>query len=279
MKYIVAVSGGVDSVVLLDLLVRSGHDVVVAHVDHGMRLESASDARFVAALAKRYGVPCEEYQAALGEGASEATARQARYAFLFDCARRHGGQLATAHHRDDVVETIALNVQRGTRWRGLANMNHELIARPLAGWTKADMYDYAAVRRLEWVEDASNNTLRYTRNRLRRRISAQLSKKSQWQLYELWRQQRRLRRAITAERVRLAPLAKRRYTIIMMPESVAKELLYYAAQQQTGVSLMAPQLDRAWLAIKTGRPGTTWQLAHGVRMKLSATDVIIERVD
>ena len=85
--YIVAVSGGVDSVVLLDMLAKKGeHELVVAHFDHGIRPESDADARFVWALAQCYGLPCEVRREELGAGASEELARARRYAFLRDIA-------------------------------------------------------------------------------------------------------------------------------------------------------------------------------------------------
>lgn len=83
MKYVVAVSGGVDSVVLLDMLVKTGeHELVVAHFDHGIRNESTDDANFVAGLAAQYGLPFKVTQGHLGSAASEELARNKRYEFL-----------------------------------------------------------------------------------------------------------------------------------------------------------------------------------------------------
>ena len=78
MKYLVAVSGGVDSVVLLDMLSGTDHALIVAHVDHGIREDSAADARFVAGLAKRYGLPFVSTELGLGVQASEEQARNGR---------------------------------------------------------------------------------------------------------------------------------------------------------------------------------------------------------
>jgi tRNA(Ile)-lysidine synthase len=131
MNYIVAVSGGVDSVVLLDMLSKTQHKLIVAHVDHGIRgKESAADARFVAALARRYQLPFVSTELHLGAHASEETAREKRYEFLFGEAEKYRAVVVTAHHRDDIIETITLNLTRGTGWRGLAVLARKDIERP-----------------------------------------------------------------------------------------------------------------------------------------------------
>ena len=280
MNYIVAVSGGVDSVVLLDQLVRAGeHQLVVAHVDHGMRPEAAADARFVAGLAKQCGLPYEEHQAALGAGASEEVARQARYEFLFCVAAQYNAQVVTAHHADDVVETVALNLLRGTRWRGLAAMSDERIIRPLVTWTKQDIYDYAMTHRLEWVEDATNHSTNYLRNRLRRRIAQDLSVKQRAEVMALWQQQRTLRGAIGRECERLEGMVMGRYAMSQIDMMTAGELLHSYVWRRIGVSLLEQQIERALVALRTGRPGTRWQLGRHVEMKLSLKGGIIKRVD
>jgi tRNA(Ile)-lysidine synthase len=113
--YIVAVSGGVDSVVLLHLLSKTDCKLVVAHFDHGIRHNSHDDAAFVKSLAASYGLAYEEEKANLGPSASEDTARKARYAFLRRVTNTyHAKAIATAHHQDDVIETSIINILRGT---------------------------------------------------------------------------------------------------------------------------------------------------------------------
>ncbi|QHU94143.1 tRNA lysidine(34) synthetase TilS [Candidatus Saccharibacteria bacterium oral taxon 488] len=279
MKRLIAVSGGVDSVVLLDSVLRHGQDeVAVAHFDHGIRAESAADARFVAGLACRYKVPYFAKREELGPAASEDTARQRRYQFLFDVAARWGGCVTTAHHQDDVIETIALNLRRGTRWRGLAAMGDQRIERPLLEWTKQDIYDYALRHRLEWVEDATNQSNAYLRNQLRRQLQARLTDQQRAALGRLWRQQWRLRQEIDQEIMQLSPRLSSRYFWTHIPIEPARELLHREVQRLTGVSLLSAQLDRLLIAIKTGRAGTVWQPAASVRVKLSVKSVTIKRV-
>lgn|GEM_PF-3388797 len=172
-KYILAVSGGVDSVVLLDLLAQCQNlTLIVAHFDHGIRPDSAADARFVAATARRYGLPFVMARGELGPEASEATARKARYAFLEKARVAHGADaLITAHHQDDVVETVIINLLRGTGWRGLVSLRDaDRIRRPLLGVSKSEITAYAQQHRLEWHEDSTNRDARYLRNRVRHEV-------------------------------------------------------------------------------------------------------------
>src|SRR5438445_13523905 len=122
---VVAVSGGADSVALLDLLhgiaPEVGLTLVVGHADHGIQADSGTTARAVGALAQRYGLPIEVGELHLGPDATETAARQARYAWLSDVQRRHAARyIVTAHHRDDQVETIVLRLLRGSAPGGLA---------------------------------------------------------------------------------------------------------------------------------------------------------------
>ena len=131
MRYVVAVSGGVDSVVLLHQMVQDGgSELVVAHFDHGIREDSDLDAQFVRELAQSYRLPCEVRREELGSGASEELARNRRYAFLREVAKKHRATIVTAHHMNDIPETIAINLTRGTGWRGLAVLGSD-VHRPL----------------------------------------------------------------------------------------------------------------------------------------------------
>ena len=252
MKHVVAVSGGVDSVVLLDMLVKKGvHELVVAHFDHGIRSESDADARFVWALAQRYGLPCEVRREELGSRASEAMARTRRYAFLEDMAAKYDATILTAHHQDDVVETIAINLARGTGWRGLAVFGRSDVQRPLLGYRKKELYDYALARGLEWVEDETNANDTYLRNRVRRQIS-RLSDDDRKNLLAIYASQAQLRTKIDREVARLQRNVPSRYFMTMISENVAIELLRAA----TNGCATRPQLRRLWLAIKTAQPGT-----------------------
>lgn len=273
MKYVVAVSGGVDSVVLLDMLIKKGeHELVVAHFDHGIRPGSADDAAFVRALSESYGVIFESRRVELGSKASEEQARLERYAFLNEVVARHGGVLVTAHHQDDIVETIAINLVRGTGWRGLAVLNNPNIRRPLLGMRKIELYDYAVKNGLEWVEDETNQSDAYLRNRLRGRLH-RLTDDARAQLVELWGRQRSSTERIDAESSRLA--SGSRYFMIMIDEGCGQELLR-SVLANLSLSLTRPQRSRVLHAIRTARPGTTLQVGSGVSVAFTERDFIVK---
>lgn len=172
---IVAVSGGADSVALLDLMhglaAERGLSLVVAHADHGIRADSRTVAGAVAGLARQYGLPFELGELALGPGATETAAREARYAWLGAVRRAHGARyLVTAHHEDDQVETILLRVLKGSAPAGLAGMparGRGGLVRPLLPFTHAQLAAHAAARGLTVHDDPANRDVRHLRSWLR----------------------------------------------------------------------------------------------------------------
>ncbi len=261
MKYIVAVSGGVDSVVLLDMLSKTVKgELVVAHFDHGIRPDSHEDAQFVGELAKNYGHVFETKREELGEQASEATARERRYAFLQSLAKKHQARIVTAHHLDDLVETVAINFSRGTGWRGLA-VFHPTIARPLIDTPKQQLITYAQQNGLKWREDSTNKSDAYLRNRLRTR-AANLSDDAKRQLRALHAHQGELRSQINTEIKKLISSGPdyNRHLYIQLPSKVALEVL----RSITDKKLTRPQLERLLHAVKTNAAGSRYEAGMGI---------------
>ena len=181
---VVGVSGGPDSLCLLDLLRRSGCQVVVAHLDHGLRAEAAQDADTVAGLAKRFGLPYVQGQVdtrAYAEAHSlsiEEAARVLRYRFLFEQARQHAAQaVAAGHTADDQVETVLMHLLRGAGLVGLKGMAYRMLPnpwsseiallRPLLGVWRSQVIEYCEEHALQPVLDRTNLDTTYFRNRLR----------------------------------------------------------------------------------------------------------------
>ncbi len=275
MKYLVAVSGGVDSVVLLDMLAKRQQDeLVVAHFDHGIRLDSADDAAFVKALAANYGLPFVSRREELGAGASEELARKRRYTFLRTEAQKHEAQIMTAHHQDDLVETIAINIHRGTGWRGIAVFGAKGVIRPLLGMKKVELYEYAMKNGLEWVEDSTNREQIYLRNRLRSQLTA-LPDVFAENLVRLWKEQTMVARKVDEEVGELLSRSHSRYFLTSIEPNVAIELLRAIIKEETALAIVRPQLERALLAIKTAQPGTIFQIGDGVTIQFALNSFIV----
>lgn len=264
MKYIVAVSGGVDSMVLLDMLVREGsHELIVAHFDHGIRTDSHKDAQFVQEIAEKYGLPFEKRREVLGKEASEALARERRYAFLRSVAAKYEAKIITAHHLDDVVETVAINITRGTGWRGLAVMDTDIV-RPLVDTEKKELIAYANRRAIEWREDATNSSNVYLRNALRRRIGPALETSQKRELRALHAHQKALKREIITEVRALIGEGPwySRYFFTHAQTPVALECL----REVTEGKLTRPQLVRLLHAVKVAKPQATYEAGAGLRI-------------
>lgn len=266
MKYIVAVSGGVDSMVLLDMMVRAGTgELIVAHFDHGIRPESRRDAHFVEGIAKKHNLPFEVRREELGPKASEALARERRYAFLRHLAEKHDAQIVTAHHLDDLVETVAINVTRGTGWRGLAALDSGVL-RPLIDMEKSALIRYATKQNISWREDSTNASSAYLRNRLRQKTPI-LSSDAKRELRALHAHQRALKEEIRHEARALigdGPWYSR-YFFTHVQTAVALECL----RELTQGKLTRPQLARLLHAIKVAKPNTTFEAGEGIRLYFS----------
>src|SRR2546427_1140816 len=172
---IVAVSGGADSVALLDLLnevaAEFGLTLVVAHADHGIQRGSGDVGKRVHGLAEQYGLPFELGELHLGLDATETTARRARYAWLAEVRRRREAHyLVTAPHRDDQVETILLRVLRGSGPAGLAGIaarSRGGLVRPLLPFSRAELAAHVAARGLPHHDDPANRDPRHLRSWVR----------------------------------------------------------------------------------------------------------------
>ena len=176
-----AVSGGADSTALLaalaDLRETLGFRAVVLHVDHGLRPDSHDDARFVEALAARFGLPCRTLRARIRRRPRESlemAARRTRLAFFARMTRELGlDAIATGHHADDVAETFIMRMARGAGPEGLAGLkpvSHVdgiTFIRPLLGLRDSDLRAYLRRRGLTWREDSTNADTSILRNKVR----------------------------------------------------------------------------------------------------------------
>ena len=192
-KLLLAVSGGVDSVVLCELCKQAGYDFVIAHCNFQLRDgESDRDENFVKELGKKYGAAVlvkkfdTEKYAASNKLSIQVAARELRYNWfneLLDAstANLHTGQagwLLTGHHADDNIETMLMNFFKGTGITGLRGIlpKQGKIIRPLLFARKTDLKNFATEKKLLFVEDSSNESDKYTRNYFRNQLIPDLQK-------------------------------------------------------------------------------------------------------
>jgi tRNA(Ile)-lysidine synthase len=170
---LVAVSGGLDSMVLLDLFHRHGQKIEVAHVHHGLRAAADQEEALVVAYCQQYNIPCHVHHVPTGHWKNQniqLEARRIRYAFFESLLDRQKLKyLATAHHADDALENWFLQLLRGSGLEGLSGWdvlkNNRL--RPLLPHRKAAILAHAEVEKISWLEDESNLKDTYLRNQIR----------------------------------------------------------------------------------------------------------------
>ena len=300
-RVLVAVSGGVDSVVLAqalhELSEREGLKLLIGHVNHGLRgRESEADQAAVEALGARLGLDVEVARAEPGplrEGRSsrdrptlQEAARTVRYAALAELAARRGAEhVATAHNADDQAETVLLRLLRGTGPDGLGGIPERSpdgrIVRPLLGVSREAIERFARERGLEWREDASNARLAYTRNRLRLRWLPGLARdfnprllRAIGALAEAQRQdsawiaalvEREAASRFTREGAWLRIDAK---DWSSLPEALARRLAR-SALQQCGAArhVTRVHLERMQRFLRSARPGSAIELPGGLRLR------------
>ena len=179
-RILVACSGGVDSAVLAKSLKELGYSIALAHCNYKLRGKASDlDQEFVEVFAMKLNVPFYTINfdtqniAKVEKKGIQETARKLRYDWFEEIANtKNYDRIATAHHEDDQIETSLFHLLRGVSWNGLSGMDAQRgrVVRPLLGASKSDILHFAKVNQLEWREDASNASKKYSRNRIRHEL-------------------------------------------------------------------------------------------------------------
>lgn len=185
-KILLAVSTGVDSMVLLHLMERQGLTIGVAHVDHQLRTESKVEADFLRDYCQKQNVPF--YLKVWKHPAKknvEAEARRVRYTFFKEIMEQENYDLLlTAHHGDDQLETLLMRLTRGGSFSGHSGIIRQqpfgngTLLRPLLSFSKKSLYNYAVEKQLIYFEDATNTSQNFFRNRIRQNVVPELKKEN-----------------------------------------------------------------------------------------------------
>lgn len=301
-RWLVAVSGGRDSMCLLHLTLQwgreNGVEVAAAHFNHRLRGETADrDEAFVRDFCRTYGVPFVR-----GEGDTRALAkhqgmtleeagRTLRYAFLERAASERGCRwILTAHHADDNAETMLLNLCRGTGSRGLAGIPQVRgqVARPLLRIPRREIEGYAARHGILYVEDETNSEDDAARNLLRHQVLPVLCQVNPRAVENMSRTAGILRgegeamdqvAAALAERAREIPRGLRiaRDALTATPEAVAARAVLTLLERLCGHSqdLTAVDVGSVLAVARTDREGLEQRLSYGLRAYREGADVVI----
>ena len=269
MNKVLAISGGVDSMVLLHLFLDDP-DIIVAHFNHGTRPSADDDEIFVRDFCAEHHIPFCSEKLLLGENVSEERAREARYTFLRRIAQEYHAEIYTAHHTDDLVESIAINLLRGTGHRGLAPLTALGIRRPFLdrGWSKRDILRYASEHSVTFRQDPTNVSDDYLRNRVRA-ITRDLPASTKQSLYDLFLSQKSIEAEISTILECIVPEDNHFYRadFAELDSAVAMEILRFALSK-VGISATRPQLADFLTAIRTYRPGKKFNLPDDQLVRL-----------
>lgn len=283
--YVVAVSGGVDSIALLHQLSglpKTEYKFIVAHFDHGIRDDSYLDRRLVQAAAKTYRLPFVYHMGKLGPRSSEARARAARYAFLHQVRQASGAQaVITAHHQGDVLETAILNIVRGTGRKGFSSLRStDIVKRPLLDVPKSSLQSYALDNQLVWREDSTNADQRYLRNYLRSQVIPRMSESQRDQFISLINRMHVINDEI--DRQLLAQLHLQpgvdvidRHYFTMLPHAVGLEFLAAWLRQHNVHDFDRKTLLRLSLAAKTYQLGKQADINHAYSLQISKDNLAL----
>jgi tRNA(Ile)-lysidine synthase len=293
-RVLAAVSGGADSVCLLDLLLTArktlGIEVKAAHVNHGLRAAAADDERFVRALCRRLVVRLVVRRVDVRRFAREhrlsieEAGRETRFAALRSIARRESCQVvALGHNAEDNLETILLNVARGSGLSGVAGIpvRRGVFVRPLLDIERDSLRRHLRSRGLEWVEDESNADPSFRRNLLRQRVLPALLEVNAAAPANA----RRLSRILAADDHLLDRLAAEALAAALDAPGgrrvdIEKLARYDESLQRRALRLLIPALDLAAvdrvLELMRGRPGRVVDLDGGNRARRSGGFLVFE---
>lgn len=172
-QYIVSVSGGVDSMVLMHLMLKK-YNIVVVHFDHQVRVDSYKDNELIQNYIKNFNIPYHYIKLSIKNGNFQEKARNERYHHLKEIADQYNTPyIVTAHHLDDLAETILMKLARGSNLYGYAGfkeityVDNYIILRPLIHYEKNDLINYANQHNIPYLNDSSNFKKDYFRNRIR----------------------------------------------------------------------------------------------------------------
>ena len=295
-EYLVGVSGGLDSRVLLEVLLQFDFSkLVVCHLNHNLRgSASRQDAEFIERLAKRLKLPCfsKTIKAWPKNRSIETAARLARHRLFAEAAQEFKtNRIFLAHHADDLVETFLFNILRGTGSLGNAGIELETtlqvdeqalsVVRPLLSAWKADLQEFAKRNRLRFREDATNAESRYTRNRIRNvmipeieKILGRSVKRNLFRLSQVAREEEKLLAEVTPKIWERETISVRE--IGALPLALQRRVIYRWLTQLQIPDLGFDEIEAVRALVENEKPAKT-NLPHDQFCRRKAGQLFVEQ--
>ena len=273
------------SMVLLDILsAQDDLNLVIAHLDHGIRSDSHKDSDLVNAVANKNGLTYVTKKVTLGKNASEAKAREARYKFLYDVMNEYNADaIVTAHHENDMMETAVFNMLRGTGRRGLTSLNStDLIKRPLLKVSKAKLYSYAKDNGLEWREDKTNSDTKYKRNYIRHNLLAKFNEQDNKQFSDTLGKLADINKSLDEELAKFVDdntdteNRLNRHAFNMLNHKIAVEVMATWLRGNGIRDYDFKRLDILTISAKTLRPGQKVDVNAAYILNISKSDLALK---
>ena len=293
--WLVAVSGGADSVALLQLLSEMGpaHGIVpvVGHVDHGIHADSASVATIVRGHAERLGLEYRGESLQLEAGATETAARRGRYQALRNMAREVAARgILTAHHADDQVETVLMRALRGSGPAGLAGMETARtvdVVRPVLHFSAGSLLGVVEAMGLEYWDDPANENRAHLRSWIRQDLIPQLRARLpdvDERLLDVAEQARDHRTAWDQllnqlpglDLVESHPASVAAFPWLASDTPLARQLLVTFGRR-VGARLSQRAVRRALALVRAGASGRRAEMGHGWEAEFSFGRLVLER--
>lgn len=259
---------------LLHILAESqtaSNKYIVAHFNHGIRLNSHIAEELVRTKAGQLKLPFEVGYGYLGEGASEERARQARYKFLYSVREKfEADKIVTAHHGDDLVETVVINIVRGTGRRGMSPMaRNKYVIRPLLNSSKKEILDYARANNVKWNEDLTNYSSKYLRNRLRAIINQEHVACYRDELVNYIQGVTKINNKLDSELAKISRYCLFQnkisgYEYTSLPVALGRELLATWFINNGLNNITRPKVEAADVFVRTAKPGSLMSLAKNL---------------
>lgn len=285
-KIILSVSGGVDSTVLLYLLKELNADLVIVHFNHQQRKESVLEAEYVKALSKEFNYPFEYFELDIKEDFHNEAHNQRRVHLMNVAKKYETDVIITAHHLDDLLETILMRISRGSNLLGYSGFVSSYykdgfyFLKPLIEVSKEEILKYAKENHIKYFVDASNKSDIYTRNRYRNEIIPLLLKENNRLLEKILQYNKTLSEAFSHIRKTSTAFLQNKDSFLIgdflkLDDAIKKDVIAYLLENKD-ISFTYNKIEEIISFLETSGPNSYYDLGKNYIFKKVYKKVFLE---